>query len=85
MWFTVGTVVGFLAGFIGCTLFVRRANHEAVVRLKEENDALARKIYLLEHIHSSRRAKKLRIKSSLPSKNKSCDKSSCDGSCKKKD
>ena len=83
MWFAVGTVIGFFAGFIWCVLFSKRTNHEAVIRLKKENAALARKVHLIEHIYSSRRAKKLRIKSSLSSKKKSCDKSSCDGSCKK--
>ena len=62
MWFAVGTVIGFVVGFVWCALFSSRANQVSIKGLRKENEALVRKVYLLEHIHRSRRAKKLRYK-----------------------
>jgi hypothetical protein len=64
MWFAAGIVIGFFVGFVWCALFSSRANQVSIKRLRKENEALARKVYLLEHIYRSRRAKKLRYKTS---------------------
>jgi hypothetical protein len=62
MWFSAGAVIGFFTGFAWCTLFSSRANQASIKRLREENEALSRKLYLLDHIYRSRRAKKLKHK-----------------------
>ena len=60
MWFVVGTIVGF---FVGLSFFVLFSSHSTSRRHKllvEENEALSRKLYLMEHIHRGRHARRIK-------------------------
>ena len=60
MWFAIGAIVGFFVGFLFFVLFSSHSMSRQHKLLMEENEALSRKLYLMEHIHRGRHARRIK-------------------------
>ena len=79
MWEIIIAVAGFSIGYVWCALFKVDDRDKKIDTLRKTNNALVRRLYLVEQVYQPRRVKK--IKKRLEKK-KNCDKGKCDGSCK---